>query len=113
MKTTFFIRRIKLSQLEASGKWEQKKWLVPVPAFFHIELNYIEFLFRVFWDSGDDKNNVTNAIVSSDMQFFHRGKNITKNNIKYHQVMPLLMHGYSPQCRKCPREIEGPRPRYS
>ncbi|KAK3384608.1 hypothetical protein B0T24DRAFT_646474 [Lasiosphaeria ovina] len=63
MKTTSFIRRIKLSQLEASEKWEQK--------------------------------NVTNAIISSNIQFFHQGKNITKNNIKYYQVIPLLIHGYS------------------
>ncbi|KAK3364811.1 hypothetical protein B0T24DRAFT_712087 [Lasiosphaeria ovina] len=48
-KTTSFIRRIKQSQYEASEKLEQKKWLIPAPAsFFHIELNYIEMLLRVF-----------------------------------------------------------------
>ncbi|KAK3360956.1 hypothetical protein B0T24DRAFT_586027 [Lasiosphaeria ovina] len=93
-KTTTFIRRIKQSQLEASELWEQKKWLLPVPALFHIELNYIEMLFRMFWDTGSNKS-LSTAVISADVQFFQRGKHITKKDIKYHQVLPLLMHGYT------------------
>lgn len=92
-KTTSFIRRIKNSQLESVDTWEQKKWIIPVPAFFHIELNYIEMLFRIFWDTG--AKTTSPATISADVQFFHRGKNISKKDIKYHQVLPLLMHGFT------------------
>lgn len=36
-------------------------------------------------------------MISGDVQFFQRGKNITKckKDIKRHQVMPLLMHRYT------------------
>ena len=94
MKTTSFIRRIKQSQLEASDLWEQKKWMLPIPAFFHIELNYIEMLFRVFWDTGNT-SMLSSAVISADVAFFQRTKHISKKSIKYHQVLPLLMHGYT------------------
>lgn len=92
-KTTSFIRRIKQSQLEASDPWEQKKWLLPVPAFFHIELNYVEMLFRIFWDAGDKRRS--SATIKADVDFFQRGRHINKKDIKYHQTVPLLMHGFT------------------
>ncbi|KAI0380822.1 hypothetical protein F5Y04DRAFT_281492 [Hypomontagnella monticulosa] len=56
-KTTSFIRRIKQSELEAGDARERKKWLLPVPNLFHIELNYIEILFQVSWDTGNNGRN--------------------------------------------------------
>lgn len=102
-KTVSYIRRIQQDQVEASDKWEQKRWMLPVPAFFHVELNFIEMMFRVFWDTSfaiDRKKGTkqparSSATISADVQFFQRGKNITKKDIKYHQVMPLLMHGFT------------------
>ncbi|KAK4233870.1 hypothetical protein C8A03DRAFT_19131 [Achaetomium macrosporum] len=93
LKTTSFIRRIQQLQLEASELWERKEWMVPIPAFFHVELNYIEMLFRMIWDTGD--RGISSATISADVQFFQRGKHITKKDVKYHQVLPLLMHGYT------------------
>lgn len=93
MKTTSFIRRIQRSQLEATDSWEQRKWMLPIPAFFHIELNYIEMLFRIFWDTGS--KSMSSATISADVHFFQRGRHIHKKDVKYHQVMPLLMHGYT------------------
>ncbi|KAK4232867.1 hypothetical protein C8A03DRAFT_19939, partial [Achaetomium macrosporum] len=92
-KTTSSARRIQRSQLEASEPWEQKKWMLLVPAFFHIELNYIEMLFRMFWDTGN--KSLSSATISADVQFFKRGRHISKKDIKYHQVLPLLIHGYT------------------
>ncbi|KAI1827953.1 hypothetical protein F4861DRAFT_535389 [Xylaria intraflava] len=93
-KTTSFIRRIKQSQSEASEPWERKKWMLPVPALFHIELNYIEMLFRVFWDTGDSKTR-SSAVISADVEFFQRGRHINKRSLKYHQTVPLLIHGFT------------------
>jgi hypothetical protein len=92
MKTTSFIRRIKQDQLEASDLWERKKWMLPVPALFHVELNYIELLFRKFWDTGSD-GSFSSVTIFSDVQFFGRGRSIKKKDIKYHQ--PLLLHGFT------------------
>ena len=50
-------------------------------------------LFRVFWDTGGKGRS--NAVISTNVQFFQRGKNIKKADIKYHQVLPLLNHGFS------------------
>ncbi|KAK7752206.1 hypothetical protein SLS62_005740 [Diatrype stigma] len=91
-KTTSFIRRIKQSQLEASDLWEQKKWMLPIPAFFHVELNYIEMLFRNFWDAGKEKSS---AVIKADVDFFQRGRHINKKDLKYHQTVPLLVHGFT------------------
>ncbi|EAQ85232.1 predicted protein [Chaetomium globosum CBS 148.51] len=92
-KSTSFNRRIQQQQLEASQLWERKKWMLPVPAFFHVELNYIHLLFRVFWDTGGKDRS--SATISADVQFFQRSRHINKQDIKYHQVLPLLMHGYT------------------
>ncbi|KAI1818892.1 hypothetical protein F4861DRAFT_544588, partial [Xylaria intraflava] len=93
-KTTSFIRRIKQSQSEASDPWERKKWMVPVPALFHVELNLVEMIFRVFWDTGD-KGVRSNAVISSDVNFFQRGRHINRKSIRYHQAVPLLIHGFT------------------
>ncbi|KAK4232741.1 hypothetical protein C8A03DRAFT_20029, partial [Achaetomium macrosporum] len=100
-KTTSFIRRIQRSQLEASELWERRQWMFPIPAFFHIELNYIEMLFRMFWDAsagsstGAGGKTRSSATISADVHFFQRSRNISKKDIKYHQVLPLLIHGYT------------------
>jgi hypothetical protein len=93
-KTTSFIRRVQQDQVEASEQWEQRRWMLPVPAFFHIEMNFMEMLFRTFWDTGD-ANVRSTATISSDVVFFRREKAITKKDMKYHQAMPLLIHGFT------------------
>jgi hypothetical protein len=94
MRTTAFIRGTQNDQLGASDPWEQRKWMLPVPGYFHIEMNYIEMLFRVFWDTGD-KTIRSSAIISNDVYNFHRGRHIKKSDIKIHQVFPMLLHGLS------------------
>ncbi|KAI1820670.1 hypothetical protein F4861DRAFT_542739 [Xylaria intraflava] len=51
-------------------------------------------IFRVFWDTGD-KRVRSNAVISSDVNFFQRGRHINRKSIKYHQAVPLLIHGFT------------------
>jgi hypothetical protein len=93
-KTGIFIRKIQASQLEASNPWERRQWILAVPAFFHVELNYVEFLFRVFWSPEESKVRTT-ASLYHDANYLGRQRAINKKSVKYHQAMPLLKHGFA------------------
>ncbi|OTB19486.1 hypothetical protein K445DRAFT_72938 [Daldinia sp. EC12] len=84
-KTTSFIRAIVASQLEAGGVYDRKQWMLPVPTFFHIMMNYIHLIFRVFWD----------AFVGEAVSFLGRGQHIQKDNAKYHEALPLLQDAFN------------------
>lgn len=84
-KTTSYIRAIVATQLEAGETYDRKQWLVPVPAFFHIMLNFVQLIFRTFWD----------PLVLEDVQFFDRGQHIGKDRVKYHQALPLLRDAFN------------------
>jgi hypothetical protein len=45
-KTTSFCRRLKQDQAESKDNWQQKHWMLPVPALLQVELNYMEMMFR-------------------------------------------------------------------
>ena len=77
-KTTSFIRHIQFSQLEASLPYDRKQWILPVPAFFHVELNYLVSLFRVFWDWPKGHSNDVLMLFYSKMFSFFVGRSIPK-----------------------------------
>lgn len=93
-KTTSYIRNINQSQLESNDAWERKDWMMPVPAFFYIELNLLVCLFRNFWDTGSHRIKST-ATISSDVAWFHRDYHIHRKNVKYHQALPAILHGFT------------------
>ena len=82
--TTAHMRSIIAAQLEAKDDYNRKQWMLPVPAFFHIKLNFIEMIFRVFWDS----------FVSEDVQFLGRSQHISRQKVKYHHALPLLQDAF-------------------
>lgn len=63
-------------------------------AGFHIELNYIELLFRNCYDTGDSKTK-SFATILHDVSSLARIKSINKKDIKYHKVMPLFYYSLS------------------
>ncbi|KAI1204052.1 uncharacterized protein F4807DRAFT_466077 [Annulohypoxylon truncatum] len=84
-KTTSFIRAIVAAQLEARNVYDRKQWILPVPAFFHIVLNFIHLIFRTFWD----------PLIERDVQFFGRGQHIKKDHVLYHHGLPLLRDAFN------------------
>jgi hypothetical protein len=93
-KTTQRIRSIKQRREEAERPYDRLKWALPVPAFFHLRMNYLYMVSRVhFGGPGSDQSTLYDA-----MNFWTR-KKISKSNADFYALEQLIIHSF--QARVC------------
>jgi hypothetical protein len=93
-KTVQRIRSIKQRREEAQRPYDRLQWALPVPALFHLRMNYLYMISRLhFGGSGGDQSTLYDA-----MNFWTR-KKISKSKADFYQLEQLIIHSF--QARIC------------
>ncbi len=93
-KTTQRIRSIKQSREQAQRPCDRLQWALPVPALFHLRMNYLYMISRLhFGGPGGDQSTLYDA-----MNFWTR-KKISKSKADFYALEQLIIHSF--QARVC------------
>ena len=93
-KTTQRIRSIKQRRGQAQKPYDKLQWALPVPALFHLRMNYLYMISRLhFGGSGSDQSTLYDA-----MNFWSR-KKISKAKADFYALEQLIIHSF--QARVC------------
>ncbi|KAH6974697.1 hypothetical protein EDB80DRAFT_693140 [Ilyonectria destructans] len=93
-KTTQRIRSIKQRREEAQRPCDRLQWALPVPALFHLRMNYLYMISRLhFGGPGSDQSTLYDA-----MNFWTR-KRISKSSADFYALEQLIIHSF--QARVC------------
>ncbi|KAH6985308.1 hypothetical protein EDB80DRAFT_656411 [Ilyonectria destructans] len=93
-KTTQRIRSIKQRREEAERPYDRLQWALPVPALFHLRMNYLYMISRLhFGGPGSDQSTLYDA-----MNFWTR-KKISKAKADFYALEQLIIHSF--QARVC------------
>jgi hypothetical protein len=93
-KTTQRIRSIKQRREQAEQPYDRLQWALPVPALFHLRMNYLYMILRLhFGGPGGDQSTLYDA-----MNFWTR-KKISKSKAEFYALEQLIIHSF--QARIC------------
>jgi hypothetical protein len=93
-KTTQRIRSIKQRREEAERPYDRLQWALPVPALFHLRMNYLYMISRLhFGGPHGDQSTLYDA-----MNFWTR-KKISKSKADFYALEQLIIHSF--QARVC------------
>lgn len=93
-KTTQRIRSIKQRREQAERAYDKLQWALPVPALFHLRINFLYMISRVhFGGPGSDQSTLYDA-----MNFWTR-KKISKSKADFYALEQLIIHSF--QARIC------------
>jgi hypothetical protein len=93
-KTTQRIRSIKQRREQAERPYDRLQWALPVPALFHLRMNYLYMISRLhFGGPGSDQSTLYDA-----MNFWTR-KKISKSKADFYALEQLIIHSF--QARVC------------
>ena len=93
-KTTQRIRTIKRRRERAQQSYDRLQWVLPVPALFHLRMNYLYMMSRIhFGGAGGDKSTLYDA-----MNFWIR-KGISRSKSEFYALEQLVIHSF--QARVC------------
>jgi len=88
-KTIHRIRTIKRRRERSIGHYDSLRWVLPVPALFHLKMNYLYMILRShFGGIGNDQSTLYDA-----MNFWQR-KKISKGNSDFFALEELVIHSY-------------------
>ncbi|KAI9772518.1 MAG: hypothetical protein M1840_000723 [Geoglossum simile] len=93
-KTTQRIRTIKYRRERSMGPYDSLRWVLPIPALFHLKMNYLYMISRShFGSGGSDQSTLYHAI-----NFWQR-KKISREASDFFALEELVVHSY--QARIC------------
>ena len=88
-KTTQRIRSIKQRRGKAHDPYDRLQWALPIPALFHLRMNFLYFISRVhFGGEGGDQSTLYDA-----MNFWTR-KKISKSKSDFYALEQLVIHSF-------------------
>jgi len=93
-KTVQRIRSIKQRREEAERPYDRLQWALPVPALFHLRMNYLYMISRLHF-GGPDRDQST---LHDAMNFWTR-KKISKSKADFYALEQLIIHSF--QARVC------------
>lgn len=94
-KTTQRIRTIKSRRAGAARPVDSLRWALPIPALFHVKMNYLYLLSRTHFGSAGDGSEAT---LWHAMNFWIR-KGISKKKADFHALEQLIIQSF--QARVC------------
>jgi hypothetical protein len=88
-------RSVKCEQRYSSRAYDQRKWLLPVPSWFHIHMNYLFTIVRTHWMPAEDDLPCTSQhTLQDDMLEWHRS-GFSKEYPLFHILEPLVAQCYT------------------
>lgn len=90
--TAKLIRTVKAESLTSSRPYDRRRWLLGVSAWFHTSMAIANTAVQKFWSSGTATQS--RHTIESDVQQLNK-KQVTKGNIKFHLVEPVLTQGFA------------------
>ena len=89
-KTTQRIRTIKSRRSRATQAVDSLRWVLPVPALFHIRMNYLYMLSRTHFSAAGDGSKAT---LYDAMNFWIR-KGIQSKKADFYALEQLIIHSF-------------------
>ncbi|KAF2669316.1 hypothetical protein BT63DRAFT_440007 [Microthyrium microscopicum] len=86
-------RSIKAEAFNETQPYDSRKFLHPVPGWFHIYMNYFFHIVRTHWDSSEVDTPAPHSIMH-DVSVWGRSCR-KRDNAQTHQVIPVLIQGFS------------------
>ncbi|KIV98311.1 uncharacterized protein PV09_09843 [Verruconis gallopava] len=87
------IRSVKLEQSEAERHFDRRRWLLGVPAWFHIQMNLLQTIVRTHWGTGSD-TSLPSHCLARDLLIWGRSYR-SRESIKYHQLEPSVTQSFN------------------
>ena len=86
------MRSVQHEQRHARLAYDRRRWLMGVPAWFHIQYNLLLTIVRTHWKPVGDATE--DHCVSSDSTLWNRSQN-SRDNVKYHLMEPIIAQGFT------------------
>lgn len=86
------IRSVKAEQQSAEKPYDQRGWLLGLPAWFHIQMNLLGSIIKSHFEAKE--NESSRYTLKADTVFWKRSI-YTAEKIVYHTMEPLVIQGYN------------------
>ena len=95
-KTTSLLRTVCSMQKRSSLDYDKKKWMLGVPAYWHVMQAVLTSILKVHYESLDEekKGVFSRATVQHDASFLQR-RGVSPSSVKFHVVEPLVIAGWN------------------
>ena len=87
------MRSVKHEQARAERPYDRRTWLLPVPAWFHVQLNLLMTIVRTHWKAERHAQHASHTI-QADIQAWGRSQT-SRDNAKYHLLEPIVAQGFT------------------
>ncbi|KAF2024854.1 hypothetical protein EK21DRAFT_77790 [Setomelanomma holmii] len=87
------IRSVQQEQIQASRAYDRRKWLLGVPAWFHIQMNLLYTIIRTHWQPSTPGQSTVHTVLKDATQW-NRSQH-SRDSIKYHLMEPIITQGYT------------------
>ena len=94
-KTTQRIRTIKARRARSHQAFDSLRWVLPIPALFHIKMNYLYMISRTHFGIANDGSG---ASLHYAMNVWHR-KGVSRHKADFYALEQLIIHSF--QARIC------------
>lgn len=91
-KTAEFNRSVKFEQRLSRHPYHQRQWLISPPAYFHIAQAILFLIVRTHFEN--PRGAESKSTLLHDIRYWARTR-INRENIKYHDVRPLVKDGFN------------------
>ena len=88
--TAHHIRSVKDEQALAEMPYDRRDWLLGIPAWFHIQINFFSTIVRTHWSPEE----ASDAAHQADMTMWGRSA-ATRDNPMYHVLEPIVAQSYT------------------
>lgn len=82
-----------LHESQETNAFAQYKWLVPVAALFHLQMNLVHLLLMTHFGSEKPSANLDNSHLCQNAEFWNRTK-IRPGKFDFHAAEELIIHSY-------------------
>ena len=89
-KTSSLIRSMQFEQVDASGAYDRKDWLVGVAALFHLRMNFLWLMQRTHYGTMEQQDAST---LYHNINFWGR-KNIPADRAAFQVLEELVLHSF-------------------
>ena len=86
------MRSVQHEQRHARLGYDRRKWLMGVPAWFHIQYNLLLTIVRTHWKPVGGETDI--HCIASDATRWNRSQN-SRDNVKYHLMEPIVAQGFT------------------
>jgi hypothetical protein len=90
-KTSSLVRSCKAIRSDVPDRYESYKWVLPVPGLWHLQLNYLYMVIKIF--NGGGKHAHDSSTLFYHIKVSNR-RNMPIEKAPFHHLKELMLHSF-------------------